>query len=211
MYTYEALFSSGTAPTAGNVEAITQATVTPPLQHYQARYLIHCTAIVLQLAFGANHALVTMLNAFCIRYTSLESKLWSLEMTQSKELLPTMICCYVGLRLNMWFTKIRTLPNATLPDILECFNNIMMDENWEKPVPMAVLSQLGLQHFHSSQKGQSASGGRGVGGPNGGATGSSGSGGGQGGSTGGSGTGTAARSVHVNNTEFNSMYQHFTI
>ena len=40
------------------------------------------------------------------------------------------------------------------PDILEFFDNIMMDENWEKPVPMVVLSQLGLQHFHASQQGQ---------------------------------------------------------
>ena len=151
MYTYEVLYSGGAAPTASDVEAITRAKVTPPLQHYQARHMIRRAVIALQLAFGANHALVTMLNAFCFRYTSLESKLWSLEMTQWKELLPTMICRYVGLRLNMWFTKVRTLPNATPPDILEFFNNIMMDENWEKPVPMAVLSQLGLQRFHASQ------------------------------------------------------------
>ena len=74
--------------------------------------MIRRTAIALQLAFRVNHTLVTMLNSFCVRYTSLESKLWSLVMTQPKELLPTMICHYVGLRLNMWFTKICTLPNA---------------------------------------------------------------------------------------------------
>ena len=164
--------------------------------------MIRRTAIALQLAFRTNHALVTMLISFCVRYTSLESKLWSLEMTQPKELLPTMICCYVGLRLNMWFTKIRTLPNATPPDILEFFDNIMMDENWEKPVPMAVLSQLGLQHFHLSHWGLQPSGGsRSSGAPSGGAPGGGGGAGGTGGgNTGGSsGTGSATRLVRVNN------------
>ena len=106
MYTYKALYSGGAAPTATDLEAITCAKVLPPLQHYQARHMIRCTAITLQLGLGANHALVTMLNAFCVRYTSLESKLWGLEMSQPKELLPTMTCQTVGLRLNMWFTKI---------------------------------------------------------------------------------------------------------
>ena len=129
-------------------------------------------------------------------------------MTQAKELLPTMICRYVGLRLNMWFTKIRTLPNATPPDILEFFDNIMMDKNWEKPVPMAVLSQLGLQPFHSSHWGAQPGGGaRPSGTPGGGATGG-GAGRVSGGNTGGgSGAGNATRSVRVNNTEFNSMFQ----
>ena len=207
MYTYEALYSGGAAPTATDVEAITRAKVSPPLQHFQARHMIRRTAIALQLALGANHALVTMLNGFCVRYTSLESKLWGLEMSQPKELLPTMICRYVGLRLNMWFTKIRTLPNATAPDISDFFDNIMMDENWEKPVPMAVLSQLGLQRFHSSQRGRgstpSAPAGPAGRGGAGGGSGSTGTGGGGGGGSGSTGT----RSVRVNNTEFNSMFQ----
>ena len=215
MYTYEALYSGGAPPTAADMEAITRAKVTPLLQHYQARRMIRRTAIALQLVFGQNHALVTMFKEFCVCYTSLESKLWSLEMSQSKELLPTMICRYVGLRLNMWFTKIRTLPTATSLDILEFFDNIMMDENWEKPVPMAVLSQLGLQRFHAfhcrapgggSQGGVPAGGGAGAGGSGGASSGgggvSSGSGGG-----GGGGSSGAARLVRVNNTEFNSMFQ----
>ena len=132
-------------------------------------------------------------------------------MTQPKELLPTMICRYVGLRLNMWFTKIRTLPNATPPDILEFFDNIMMDKNWEKFVPMVVLSQLGLQYFHLSHRGPQPGGGaRPTGAPSGAPGGGGGACGAGGGNTGGgSGTGGATRSVRVNNTEFNSMFQPF--
>ena len=37
MYTYEALYSGRAAPTATDVEAITRAKVSPPLQHFQAR------------------------------------------------------------------------------------------------------------------------------------------------------------------------------
>ena len=208
MYTYEALYSGGAAPTATDVEAITRAKVSPPLQHFQARHMIRRTAIALQLGLGANHALVTMLNAFCVRYTSLESKLWGLEMSQPKELLPTMICRYVGLRLNMWFTKIRTVPNAVPPSILDFFDNIMMDENWEKPVPMAVLSQLGLQRFHPSQRGGGsrapiAPTGAGQGGTGG----NAGAGGANAGGGSGGGGGGGTRSVRVNNTEFNSMFQ----
>ena len=36
------------------------------------------------------------------------------------------------------------LAQCLLPDILDFFDTIMMDKNWEKQVPMAVLSQLGL-------------------------------------------------------------------
>ena len=75
---------------------------------------------------------------------------------------------------------------------------------------MTVLSQLGLQRFHLSERGQSLSSGRGSGSPSGAVTGVGGSGGTQGGNTGGGGgTGTATRSVRVNNSEFNSMFQLF--
>ena len=47
MYTYEALYSGGAAPTATDVEAITRAKVLPLLQHFQARHMIRCTAIAL--------------------------------------------------------------------------------------------------------------------------------------------------------------------
>ena len=106
------------------------------------------------------------------------------------------VCRYVGLQLNMWFTKIRTVPDATPPDILEFFDNIMMDENWEKPVPMAVLSQLGLQRFHSSQQVQV--GGAGV------PTGSTGRGGGSGQGSGGS-SGGGAGSGNSGNTHWNTV------
>ena len=208
MYMYKALYSGGAAPTAMDVEAITCTKVSPLLQHFQARHMIRCTAIALQLGSGENHTLVTMLNAFFVRFTSLESKLWVLEMSQLKELLPTMICCYVGLQLNMWFSTIRTVPNATLPDILDFFDSIMMDENWEKPVPMAVLSQLGLQCFHSSQQGQSGGPNVPTGSSGGGGRGSQGAGGSSGGGAGSGNSGNAGtRSVRVKNTDFNSMFQ----
>ena len=83
-----------------------------------------------------------------------------------------------------------------------------MDKNWEKPVPMAVLSQFGLQRFHSLQQ-NTPSGGRTSGAPTGTTTGSGGNGGSTGGSgsRGGGGSGGSTRSVRVNNTEFNSMFQ----
>ena len=62
-----------------------------------------------------------------------------------------------------------------LPDILEFFDHIMMNENWEKPVPMAVLSQLGLQRFHASHQ-NSPSGDRPNGAPTGAVAGAGGSG-----------------------------------
>ena len=87
----------------------------------------------------------------------------------------------------------------------------MMDENWEKPAPMAILSQLGLQCFHSSHRGSPpSSGARPSGAPSGAPGGGGGAGGTGGGNTGGgSGTRSVARLVRVNNTEFNSMFQPF--
>ena len=82
-----------------------------------------------------------------------------------------------------------------------------MDKNWEKPVPMAILSQLGLQRFRPSQQGQAGGANAPIGSTSGGGSGGQGVGSGGGEAGGGSNASMGTCSVRVSNTEFNSMFQ----
>ena len=55
LYTYEALYSGGLAPSSTDIAALMKSTITSPKQHFQACHMLRCTKILCCLLFGPEH------------------------------------------------------------------------------------------------------------------------------------------------------------
>jgi len=164
LYTYEALYSGGSAPSSTDIAALMKATITPPKHHFQARHMLRRSEILCRELFGPQHPSVVTLQSFCIRYSSLESQLHRQAMTQPREYLPTIILRHVSLHMSHYFQRIKLNPNAAFPSIADFWDDLLVDGNWERPVPPQVLSQLGMRPTGGVPTAGAAAGGAAAGG-----------------------------------------------
>ena len=159
LYTYEALYSGGSAPSSTDIAALMKATITTPKHHFQARHMLRRSEILCRELFGPQHPSVVTLQSFCIRYSSLESQLHRQAMTQPREYLPTIILRHVSLHMSHYFQRIKLNPNAAFPSIADFWDDLLVDGNWERPVPPQVLSQLGMRPTGGGPPAGAAAGG----------------------------------------------------
>jgi len=159
LYTYEALYSGGSAPSSTDIAALMKSTITSPKQHFQARHMLRRTEILCRLLFGPEHESMVALQSSCVRYSSLESQLHRQAMSQPREYLPTIILRHVSLHMSFYFQRIKLNPNAVFPSLADFWDDLLVDGNWERPVPPQVLSQLGMRPTGAVPPAGSAAGG----------------------------------------------------
>ena len=145
------MYSGNQAPTHADFQEIMRTKIGAPISMLHARHMMRRVEILLKVILGEHHPLPVNLTTFLNRFSAFEAVLEQVTTRQRKQLIPTVICRHVALRLNLYFKTFQTTAagiNVQAPNFCHLYDDITIDNPWEATVPTPVLVKLGFDPPH---------------------------------------------------------------
>ncbi len=139
---YELMRGENAAPSVGDAQQMSRASAKSPTGLFQVREYIARTAFLLR-ALKGDLDLADALNAYLIKFTSMESKLHRLW--EEDRLLPALLMKRVAMKLSAWFDmQLRQPHRVPVPDFTETLVQMENEEPWKPIASRTFLQALGL-------------------------------------------------------------------
>lgn len=144
-HVYELMRGEHAAPSVRDAQQMARATAECPRRMFQVREFVKRTEVLIRALgdIGPLRDLADALNAYCIKFLSMESKMHALGETD--RLLPALLIKRIAMKMSEFFKLQMNQPHpVSVPEFVETLVKIEREETWKPLASPAFLSALGL-------------------------------------------------------------------